>query len=298
MLLRLYYLYEKSPKKSRDLAAIIEDLKKIFSFPNGGNFPVRCQGTRWVSHKRKALQRVLDRYGAYIAHLIALTEDRSIKAEDRERCRGYLHKWKQPKILIGCAMYIEALKPVSLLSLSLQGEGADIVLSMVNTMKSVKSLKKLTQQEVSEWPMVKLVKKRLKDAGGNQEYQGVAISDFDATLETCSRDVMADLRRLDGKIKTRLEWSDTDLLRAVVAFLSTHNWLMREDTQDSDEEGIIDPDEVSSDMREAVEYIITAFRAPLEARGFSAEAILDELEEAISYARKYFPIATETYKKI
>ena len=298
LLLRLYYLYEKSPKKSRDLAAIIEDLKEFFSFPNGGNLPVRCQGTRWVSHKRKALQRVLDRYGAYIAHLIALTEDRSIKAEDRERCRGYLHKWKQPKTLIGCAMYIEALKPLSLLSLSLQGEGADIVLSMVNTMKSVKSLKKLTQQEVSEWPMVKLVKKRLKDADGNQEYQGVAISDFDATLETCSRDVMADLRRLDGKIKARLEWSDTDLLRAVVAFLSTHNWLMREDTQDSDEEGIVDPDEVSSDMREAVEYIITAFRAPLEARGFSAEAILAELEEAISYARKYLPIATETYKKI
>ena len=194
-------------------------------------------------------------------------------------------------------MYIEALKPVSLLSLSLQGEGADIVLSMVNTMESVKSLKKLTQQEVSEWPMVKLVKKKLKEADGNQEYQGVAISDFDATLETCSRDVMADLRRLDGKIKARLEWSDTDLLRAVVAFLSTHNWLMREDTQDSDEEGIVDPDEGSSDMREAVEYIITAFRAPLEARGFSAEAILDELEEAISYARKYLPIATETYKR-
>jgi len=73
---------------------------------------------------------------------------------------------------------------------------------------------------------------------------------------------------------------------------------MREDTQDSDEEGIVDPDEVGSDMREAVEYIITAFRAPLEARGFSAEAILDELEEAISYARKYLPIATETCKKV
>ena len=73
---------------------------------------------------------------------------------------------------------------------------------------------------------------------------------------------------------------------------------MREDTQDSNEEGIVDPDELSSDMREAVEYIITAFRAPLEARGFSAEAILDELEEAISYVRKYLPIATETYKKI
>ena len=61
---------------------------------------------------------------------------------------------------------------------------------------------------------------------------------------------------------------------------------------------IVDPDEVGSDMREAVEYIIATFRAPLEASSFSAEGILDELEEAISYARKYLPITTETYKKV
>jgi len=98
-------------------------------------------------------------YGAYIAHLFVLTEDRSIKVEDREHCRGYLGKWKQPKILIGCAMDVEALKPVTLLSLSLHSDGADIVLSMVNTMKAVKSLKKLLQLE---WPMVQLVKKGCK----------------------------------------------------------------------------------------------------------------------------------------
>ena len=73
---------------------------------------------------------------------------------------------------------------------------------------------------------------------------------------------------------------------------------MREDTQDSDGEGIVDPDEVGSEIREAVEYKITAFHVSLEAKVFSAEAILDELEETISYAHKYLPIATESYKKI
>ena len=106
--------------------------------------------------------------------------------------------------------------------------------------------------------MVKLVKKKLKEADGNQEYQGVAISDFDATLETCSRDVMADLQHLDGKIKALLEWSDTDLLRAVVAFLSTRNWLIGEDTQDSDEEGNVDTDEVSSDTSHSSVFTVSA----------------------------------------
>lgn len=36
MLLRLYYLYSKSPKKSRELAEIVEDLKEIWEFPSGG----------------------------------------------------------------------------------------------------------------------------------------------------------------------------------------------------------------------------------------------------------------------
>ena len=64
MLLRLYYLYEKSPKKSRELADIVADLKEVFEFPDGGNLPIRSQGSRWIYHKRKALQRIVDRYGA------------------------------------------------------------------------------------------------------------------------------------------------------------------------------------------------------------------------------------------
>lgn len=56
MLLRLYYIYE-SPNVS-----LVDDL----SLPKGGHLPVRSHGTRWITHKRKALQRVLDRYGMYV----------------------------------------------------------------------------------------------------------------------------------------------------------------------------------------------------------------------------------------
>ena len=67
MLLRLYYLYEKSPKKSRELDDITTDLKQVFDLSKGGNRPLRSCGTRWVTHKRKPLQRLVDRYGVYIA---------------------------------------------------------------------------------------------------------------------------------------------------------------------------------------------------------------------------------------
>ena len=56
MLLRLYSLYRKSPKKSQEFTTLMEDLKEVHQFPKGGSLPVRFQGTRWISHKRKALQ--------------------------------------------------------------------------------------------------------------------------------------------------------------------------------------------------------------------------------------------------
>ena len=90
MLLRLYYLYHKSPKKSKELEAIGDDLKEVYHFPKGGNLPVRCQGTRWIDHKRRALQRIVDRYGAYILHLNALVNDSTVKAADKSILRGYL----------------------------------------------------------------------------------------------------------------------------------------------------------------------------------------------------------------
>ena len=206
MLLCLYYLYEKSPKKSRELASIVEDLRRAFEFPKGGNLPIWCQGTRWITHKRKALQRVLDCYGAYIVHLTTLIQDTSVRAGDRDCLKGYIRKWKEPKILVGCAMYIEALKPVSLLSLTLQSEGADILMSIENTLKSVKSLKSLSQKDSSEWPTVKLVKSWIEVV--SQEYQGVVLQNFDASLEQCKVHVLVDLKKLDRRIQERLEWSD------------------------------------------------------------------------------------------
>lgn len=62
---QLYYLYEKSPKKAHELISVVTELKEVFEFPQGGNIPVRAQGSRWISHKRKALQRVVDRLVKY-----------------------------------------------------------------------------------------------------------------------------------------------------------------------------------------------------------------------------------------
>ena len=128
MLLRLYYLYQNSPKKSQELTSIVDNLKDVFNLPSHkGALPTRCHGSRWISHKRKALQRVIDRFGAYLAHLSSLSQDSSVKPVDKACIQCYLKQWSKAKMLLGCALYIEILQIPSVLSLTLQQNGVDIV---------------------------------------------------------------------------------------------------------------------------------------------------------------------------
>ena len=73
MLLRLYYLYEKSPKKSRELEEIVRDLRECLVFDDAGVKPIRACGTRWICHKLSAMKRIISKYGAFIGHLSSLS---------------------------------------------------------------------------------------------------------------------------------------------------------------------------------------------------------------------------------
>ncbi len=197
MLLRLYYLYKKSPKKTRELSVIVEELKEVFELPESGNIPIRSEGSRWITHKRRALQRVLDRYGAYLSHLNVLAEDNSIQAEDRARIKGYCRKWSEYNILVGCALYAEVLKPPSILSLALQ-ISADIVYSIKQNLKATSAMKSLREKDPLQWPAVQKVMTNIhSDANGEKIYEGVFLNGFsDTIVEQCKKDALSDLKCL------------------------------------------------------------------------------------------------------
>ena len=122
----------------------------------------------------------------------------------------------------------------------------------------------------------------------------MVLQNFDASLEQCKVHVLADLKRLDWRIQERLEWSDLQLLRLILAFVETQSWLQKSDhsSEDDGNDGLLD-------IREAVEYIISVFHAPLEAKGLCDPSMLqNEMEKVVEYARKYLPIGIESYRKI
>ena len=123
-------------------------------------------------------------------------------------------KWQHAKIVIGCALYVDALKVPSILSKSLQQAKLDIVLGLRSILQAKKSLKSLTDLDPLEWPTLKLVRNRLKN---EDKYQGAPLKYLnEALLESCKDQALADLSRLKEKMRERLEWSDVPLLRAIL----------------------------------------------------------------------------------
>ena len=80
-LMNLYYLYEKSSKKTREIKDLYDMLKEILEFQNGVVKPHRAAGTRWIAHKLSALDNMLDKFGLYLSHLENIIADTSKKTD-------------------------------------------------------------------------------------------------------------------------------------------------------------------------------------------------------------------------
>ena len=151
-------MYEKSPKKCRELETIVDELKaclELTEMPKkGGSRPLRACGTRFVAHKVAALGRLVDRFGAYLSDLAVLTEDSSTRAVDRQKLKGYILKWQNSKILLGCAVFHDLLKPSAMLCKILQEDELCVVRAIESLLKTKKSMEKLKAAAFEELPTV------------------------------------------------------------------------------------------------------------------------------------------------
>ena len=111
---------------------------------------------------------------------------------------------------------------------------------------------------------------------------------------------MNDLKAIADKMKERLAWSDTSLLRAVLAFLETQTWIRQHQPTSSVDSLLLDDSEDTrmQKVKDAVELLSSHFRIPLERKGASLIALQDEIEEAVSYARTYLSIQVTGYKTV
>lgn len=156
MLLRIYYVYSKAPKKCRELEEVIADLSGCLDSSEftakGETRPIRACGTRFITHKVAALGRIIDKFGAYLSHLTALVEEPCTRPADKQKLKGYITKWSESKVLLGCATFHDILKPIAILCKLLQSDELCTVGAIEALLKSSKAIEKLKDMELTEFP--------------------------------------------------------------------------------------------------------------------------------------------------
>ena len=95
-----------------------------------------------------ALERLIDRFGAYFSHMIALKEDSSVKHVNRPKIKGYLLKWQDSKALLGSAFFHDLLKRCSMCCKVLQEREICVVWAIESVMKVKKSLETVAFEEL------------------------------------------------------------------------------------------------------------------------------------------------------
>ena len=94
MLMRVYYLYHRSPTMSCELYEVIASLQLYLEHSDiphtktKGNWPLHAYETRFVTHKATAISGFFDQYDGFLDHLISLTEDSSVKPADKQKNEG------------------------------------------------------------------------------------------------------------------------------------------------------------------------------------------------------------------
>ena len=283
LLLRLYYLYEKSPKRCRELEDIISDLKACFSFDDAGVKPVRASGSRWVTHKQNAMKRVISKFGAYTNHLAALSEDKSVRPADRAKLKGYYSKWTDAKYLFGCALFIDLLSPCTTFSKCMQSDEVDILGALNALLKTLRETEKLAAKPLDQWPTYAATLAKCTCEEGDTVYQCQKLQRYPEALSYYSSKYKEYCSAVSEHIKSRLSWSDLQLMRDIIFVLSSHGW----------EKAVEEEDDLA-----AIDRIVERFATPLLGAEADTNAIKGEFANMIEYAVQYMAIATLDYHSV
>lgn len=289
LLLQLYLMYNKSPKKCAQLEDIVAELKSCLEpddIPTqGGDRPLRASGTRFVAHKVSALGRLVDRHGAYLSHLAALIQDPQVKGIDKAKLSGYVKKWQNFRVLLGCALFYEILKPASILCETLQRDELCVVRAIESIMKTKKSLDTLKATTFEDLPAVKKVLSRVKteDVSETKTYQGADVKEYVQGLQFIKGHYVEWIEAVESCLKARIKMDDTELLTHAVTLLATNGWQRSED---------------AAFGHVALDAVCAKFLVPLETSNVDCSLVREEWNDMVEYACQYLNIVTEDYKAI
>jgi len=82
-----------------------------------------------------AMNRFVDRF--------CRQKDSSVTSADKQTLKGYILKWHNGKMLLACALFADLLKPVAILSKSLQYTQVNVVEAIECILRTKNAIEKL-----------------------------------------------------------------------------------------------------------------------------------------------------------
>ena len=283
MLLKLYYLYEKSPKKCRELEEVIADLKECLCFDDSGVKPVRASGSRWVSHKLSAMRRILSKYGAYTNHLTALSQDHTVKSADRAKLHGYCSRWTEAKYLLGCAVFVDVLMPCAIFSKVMQSDELDILAALTSLLRTIKETEKLSSLPLAQWPVYSATLKKLSQENGKKVYQCQELKKFSEGQSYYERHYKEFCTQVIECLRSRMAWSDQQVIRDIISVLATQGW-----EKQLEEKTPLD----------SLDRLVERFAIPLQGALADSSKIREEFESILQYAVQFISLPTMDYRAV
>ena len=283
MLLKLYYLYEKSPKKCRELEDVVNDLKDCLHFDDAGVKPIRASGTRWIGHKLSAMRRVVSKFGAYTSHLVTLSEDPRIKSADRAKLCGYCTKWLDAKYLLGCAVFIDVLTPCAIFSKVLQTDELDILAALTSLLRTIKETEKLKSLPLTDWQTYSTTLKKMTKEDDKDVYQCQEVKRLNQATEYFSTHYQGYCAALKDCLRSRTAWSDQQEFRDIICVLATQGW-----------EKLLEEDSSLSVLSRLVER----FKVPLQSASTDITLIHEEFKSVVQYAVQFISLSTLDYRAV
>jgi len=141
-------LYEKSPKKCRELEDIVADLCPCVEFDDSGVRPLRASGLRWVSHKlrkcNEAYSFQVGLYTNYLLHCQWIVLSRLcivLCFRDTVSC----------KISARVCLFVDLLSPYAIFSKVMQEDDLDVLGAFSSLIRTGKEVNTLSSKPLEQW---------------------------------------------------------------------------------------------------------------------------------------------------
>ena len=185
-----------------------------------GNKPLRASGTRFIGHKIAAIRRIIERYGGYLAHLTSLTEDSTVTQVDKQNI-SYMLKWRNSKVLLGCALFHDILQPAAAFSMVLQNDELCIIDSIESILKTNDAIIKLKTTPFEE---LQTVLSRLHRSDDEVTYQEAPLIGHKESIAYLTAHKNEYMELVLTCLKERVKLQHPELLTNTLTLLATHGW--------------------------------------------------------------------------